>query len=460
MFLFLLALSRKGTVSVSRYIGVHLSFGFLPGGTYDISISSKIPLTVVGLMTENEYRRAADAEEAPVLCNETYDGDLAEISQLFNFTDSQDMQNLNGTIDTKGVYYLFYHGCTDYSYQLDYELEIKNPGNIMDYRRVPLVYITPVTLVLVFVFMVLWLINWFCNFSVQIYLHYCFTAYFGLAFLTFLFYMIYIQVSKSSDNTTVVLAIYALFDILKDVAFLTTTQFAFHGWCYIVDTIKVRDLLIPIVLSTFLAVFLLLTESLSMPFVWELIVMIITVALFVAYAVRIFRAQGKTRLIITAHMLVIQNAGINPKTTPLAKKLLMYEQYTYAFLGWIILVLVRLIVGQFAGDVLWLSAFFEQLTTILTLVAFGFIFRIRNKDNDGYTAIGGGDGEEFVLSDIESARQNLTEMEGTGQQWEPGMSLPAQPVIVPSPTVIVIESPEGVEEVPVSQDNIKDRPQV
>ena len=460
MFLFLLALSRKGTVSVIDYIGVHLSFGFLPGGTYDISFAPNLNYSMIGFMTEDEYRRVAGRDLRALDCEANDDGGYAEISQIYNFTESRELQNYNGTISKKGVYYLFYHGCESNRFELEYDIVIKNSGNIMDYRRVPLIYITPITFVLVIAFLVLWVFNWVRNFSVQIYIHYFFTAYFGLAFLTFLFYMIYIQVSKSSDKTEVYVAIYALFDVLKDIAFLTVTQFAFMGWCYIVDTIKVRDLIIPIILSTFLAIFLLITESLSMPFVWALICMIITVALFVAYAVRIFRSQGKTRLIMTAHMLVIQNAGIDPTTTPLQKKFKMYEQYTYAFLGWIVLVLIRLIVGQFASDVLWLSAFLEQLTTILTLVAFGFIFRIRNKDNDGYTAIGGGDGEEFVLSDIETARQSLTEMQGHGQQWQPGMALPAQPVLVSSPTVIVIESPEGVEEVPVQPNTFEERPQV
>ena len=461
MFLFLLNLYNKGTARSTSYIGVHVSFGFLKGGTYNLEFTANIPDLMVGLLSSEEYRELDLEDDSAMVCNSSSTYPYGKIGNHYNFTNSTEIQVFNGTIEKKDVYYLVYHGCANDSYSITYEYTLRNPGgNIMDYRRHPLIYITPVTFVIVTCFMVYWFINWFCNFSVQIYLHYFFSAFFILSFLTNLFYLIYIQVSKTNDTDEVCAAIYVLFDVLKDISFLVVTMLAMSGWCYIVDTIKLKNLLMPILIGTLLAIVTLISNSLSMPFVWTTIVLIIDVALYVVYVVYIFKGVRNVSNVITAHSLVIQNAGIDPSTTPLQKKKEMFQQYQYVFIAWLILFIVRLFINIFTSDIYWIDPFLEQLINIIVVIAFGIIFRIRNKDNDGYTAIGDGNGEEFVLSDIESAAQSLAENEGTGKKWEPGTPLPSQPVIVKSPTVIVLESPEGVEEVALSPEQIEDRPSV
>ena len=403
MFLFLLGLYSTGKGTVSNYIGLQVTFGFKPEGEYSLNFTSDINQIIVGLMTQQEYRTAALLTNYEL--DQCTDFNLAKNYTIFNFEDDPtSFQSFNGTVDTKGIYYLFYHGCNYSSFSIEYEYSFRNQGNIMDYRRQPLTIITPITFVIIVILFALWLVNWFLNFSVQIYLHYYFTSYFVLSFLTSLFYLIYIQVQKTNDREEITAIIYSLFDVLKDVAFLTVTQLAFNGWCYIVDTIKLKDLLFPMIIGALLAIFLLLYESLSMSIVWEVIVTILVVVLFILYAVRIFRAAQKVRLIVTAHMLVIRNAGIDPSTTPLHKKLQMYQSFEFAFIAYLLIILIRLVISNITTNYLWLSAFLEQVNNIVALVAFGIIFRIRNKDNDGYTSIGEGEREEFLLSDTEQAQ--------------------------------------------------------
>ena len=446
MFLALLCTRRKGSVTTEDNLNLFSTFGFQEGGTFSLKIKTEAESVIFGLLSDNQLNyTTADNVTEEFMKTDWH----PTFYKNYNSSASPEKEDiLTGNITEKGVYTPFIISLDNASYSFDFEFVFHNKDFFMDYRSKPLLITAPIMMCANIVITALWLLNWFCNFGVQIYIHYIFTAQFIVSVLSNVTYFIYVMCLKTTDNVTVAAGFYVFFDLMRAITILIVFLLAAKGWGIIVDTIKFKDLILSLVMSTLSAIFLLLVDFPGLSITWNSIICLLALITLGIYIYQLTKAIEVSSLMITAHMMVIQNAGIDPTTTPVQKKQDMYTHFHYAFIAYLVLILIRLGVSLFSGTDYWINSFLAQLFDTIQLVLIGIIFRIRDKDNDGYTIIGDSNGEEFVLSDIETARQDNENPNGI--EWKPGMKLPSRPVIVKAPTVAILETPEGVEEVNVT----------
>ena len=203
---------------------------------------------MVGLMSQQEYDSFnKTGVNQTDYCNETVQP-YSQIYRILNFNE-QKTQTFYGKIPSKDVYYLYYFGCPDKYFNFSFEIHFLNPKGGLDYRSEPLLYTSPILLFIITALLILWLINWFCNFSVQIYIHYCFTATFIFTFLNSLANFIDIQATNNDGNTTLTFILYFVTLVIKYIIMLSTILLCAKGWCIIVDRIKVCDLFLSVIYS-------------------------------------------------------------------------------------------------------------------------------------------------------------------------------------------------------------------
>ena len=391
MFISFLFIRFYGTASARERLSFHKSFGFHKNGFFNVTLSEpNITRIMVGFMNETEMDNFNQSVVSVTdYCNDTLISYSQKFSVLnFQNLDKKEKLSYYGNIEEKGVHYLYYYGCPEPYYRFKFSLVFQNPNSGLDSRSEPLLYTTPVILVLDTVLLVIWLLNWFCNFKVQIYIHYMFTATFTFTCLNVLAEFIDIITTKNDGNTTASFIFSFITLIIKYILLLATLMLCAKGWCIIADTIQVKELFLSFIYSgiTIGSIFILYYgESLNQIFI--IILLIVSVISLLLYFQKLMKSLSDVNLQIFAHMLAIKNAGIDPNTTPLKKKKDMYTKFYYCFILFCIFVAIQLTLSLFSSTTYWIQPFVWQLTDTILFIILGYIFRIRDVDNGGYYEI-------------------------------------------------------------------------
>ena len=233
-----------------------------------------------------------------------------------------------------------------------------------------------------------------------------------------------------------------IFSLLSRGMFFSTLLLAAKGWCIIKDTIHLREIAASL-LCSFL--FMSLQKIIEYIYLGKYAIYAMAVALlFIAlFIYELVQSINQASLHIMAHLLVIQNEGIDAESTPVYLKHRMYAFLQKTIILGCILALVCMVITSVTEAPLWASATLQYISEIIILTAFGCIFRLRATDSAGYSMVG----DSNLTSSIEVALDDIKEFNlgKEGKQWQEGMELPAQPTIVSTPAVIVLSSPDGTE---------------
>lgn len=452
----------RGTGTSQRVFGsIRESFGFEVGGTYSLTATNiQIPKLMMGLITDTEYAKLDVLSLKPSNCTEDDHPTISNISQIFNIENKSQIIQLTGTIDKKDVYNIFFYGCYNKSFSLSYDHFMKNPNSYIDYRYTPLFTMEPVVLGIMVLIFVIWLVNWFMNFSVQIYIHYMFTGTFGAFILSAIGYLAFIFIAKNYQTPIFGYIIFFSAAIVKYIVLLATILMASKGWCILVDTVRYCEFATSFIYSACAIVAFTIVAYTNFTLLVQSIIIIIGLIFFILYMYSLITSINKLNLMILAHMMVIQQYGIDPTTTPLQQKKRMYRLFNILLLSVTVLILIYLVVSMFVDTTFWIADSMKSVIEIYFMLGILFIFHIRSTDSDGYTKINDSQdpGEEFALADIEAAQQGDGPITpGKGIQWKPGMRLPTKPQIVETPKQISLETPDGVEEIEIAPGSYNDK---
>lgn len=446
MFVSLLLLRKKADVHTTEWMTGIASFGFKEQGTYEISFSGDAPMLIVGLANSTEWKSIVKQNITDSASKYIENYNLSAIYKVLSFnTSSSSELYLNGTISVKDAYTLYVFSFDMPFHDIKYSAVFTNQNGLLDYRYENLLITAPIFLATIGILTGLWLFNWFRNFNVQIYIHYIFTAVFILAFLNDFAYYIYIVRANKSDTDLIPFIFCFLTYIIKDIVFSFAIILAASGWCILIDSIKIKELIICIILSALFIGAKIVNEFCSFTGPAAIATGIIFTVSLIVYATKLVQYTHTASTLIFAHMLAIKNAGIDPTTTPVQKKLAMYVSFEFILIGYCLTFLIKFCVDEFA-PVGWYGDFTDQLLDTIILYCLAFIFRIRDKDNNGYSVIEENmeKVDDLQLSEIEAVSQNEADLHN-GIEWRPGMQLPGRPNIIREPVQqqITLESPDG-----------------
>lgn len=366
---------------------------------------------------------------------------------------SEIKENYHITVDKPTILYYKLFECGNVS-TIDVKLVniFSNKSTRMDTRWIGIIQAKLTTLVIFFLILCYWFVNWFLHFRVQIWIHYLFTLTFVLAFLidTVRFYEL--RTLEQQDISAFWTPLRVVLDIVGSVTAFTTLLLASKGWCIIRDEISVTEMLLSVLYSIIFVILLQLPQYFYLG-VFELPVFLFSLIFVGLYVRELIVSINDASLHILAHMIAISNEGIDPQTTPVYRKHQMYQYFEGAVIAGCTLVLIKICLSMFIEIKLWISETLTDVIEIILLLTIEIIFRLRGTSAAGYETVISQNKEnnEIHLDDIETFKDN------GGRKWEEGMPLPGMPNIVKGdksdqekpqekklPTII-ISSPDGTE---------------
>lgn len=425
---FLLSLN-KINVQVNGPYGVHssLKFGFAKNGHYYLNLSRPSAPMVFGLASKSEIRDNSilnfDYSPRPNFCLGR--NPLAQIQQFVN---TNETATLSGIIPKKGVYTPFYYAC-DNKYTFTVLADFMNGNSHLDNRMYPATIYTPIFIGLFGILFILWLVNWFTHFTLEIKIHYFLTTCFTFAvIMRGLYYGYLLDLKKTGFISNGIYYSYYIIDGVNTLFLLITLIFAARGWYIITKKIDFKKLILPLIFSLLFVVFNLLLTFLSLGF-YDFVIALVALICLGVYVFYLTRFINESLFKITAHILVIKNEGIDPKSTPVYQKYKMFKLYFKALIVYCVCVIIQLIVECFADDITWLNHLLSDISAIILACFLFYIFMLRQKRYNGYLIIEEGDVEECSQNDIQNFQNEGVEG-AEGVEWDINSPLPPAPVII------------------------------
>lgn len=260
----------------------------------------------------------------------------------------------------------------------------KNPNSCLDYRWNGIIGGKIGILVIFFCVFVYWLINWFLNFSVQIWLHYCLTAVFVSNLFTETLRFFLLQKMIETDNTNNLLITYTVFSLISEIIFYATLLFCAKGWCVVRDTISVKEIILCLTYSTLFMIFRILAQNIDRG-AWAIVVIVFALISIILFIRELLKSINNAHLLIYAHLLAVANAGYDIKTTPIYQKHLMYNRFSIILLTSLLLVLIYLIVYIFIDIPYVADELTQDCIEIFFLSCLAILFRLRGGKRTNYT---------------------------------------------------------------------------
>jgi hypothetical protein len=219
-----------------------------------------------------------------------------------------------------------------------------------------------------------------------------------------------------------------LANMLFEISLYSTLILAAKGWCIVVPRISTADITEIVLYCSILFIFRALYAKIQMT-VFAICMFALTAGVMLLLWLSLINGIRAVDRRILAHMKVILNAGINPYSTPV-----YFKHIIYTFL-------VHVTVIYFSGNVVvmsleiassldaWVKDMLVWILNVGLLCSFGFLFRSRKVDCSGYMRFEGG--QELDPEDLKSLdAEGLGEVDGEGLvEWTEGMELPPPPVL-------------------------------
>jgi hypothetical protein len=141
---------------------------------------------------------------------------------------------------------------------------------------------------------------------------------------------------------------------------------------------------------------------------------------------------------VVAHLLVIQEAGIAPMTTPVFRKYVWLRRYFFIVTVYCAALVAALVLGLYLSGVLWLPRVLDSAADLYIAVALAWVFHFRRETEETYVNIADddGDGTNSIISPAEFSAEYIERIGGAdglvaeGRTYEDGMELPRRPKIL------------------------------
>jgi hypothetical protein len=308
-------------------------------------------------------------------------------------------------------------------------LEFKNGGSLLDARRIPSFIVMPLELLVLVVMLGSWIVNQCVFRKGNMALHNFITVTMVCAALTVLLNYLVLWSDSVRDSATILNLLQRLMMMIFEITLYSTMILAAKGWCIVLAHLSAADVTEIVLYCSVLFVFRALgTQIGHVVFVIVMFALTSTVLLILWMSlISGVRAVDKR---ILAHMMIIYKAGIDPYSTPIYFKHLVYtflvHVYIIFFSGSVVIMSLDL-----AGSLnAWIKDMLLWILNAGVMCSIGFLFRARKVDCCSYMKLEGG--TEICLETLEEfdpRRMDEETKEGL-LQWQEGMSLPPPPVVL------------------------------
>jgi hypothetical protein len=437
--LLLLRITKK-EFSFSGRLDSPANFGFTKEGRYVLTVhSSSFDPLVFGLMVKQDYDDLLLDD-----FNETAIPNLTDIQAIY--TDSE--VALTGDIPLRAVYRVFLTTGRTTPYTVTLSADFWNGNSRLDYRAMNALVEQPLALVFFVVLLVIWLVNWAMNCGTGIYLHYCLTSVISLAVVSRVVRLIFLFVTNKSDLLIGAQVVSILFMLLFHIDLWFVLILCAKGWCIVRQRIRIGELTRAIIIAAIFLIIQSVVDNIVLARTANVLMLVAMIVALLLYAREIIHSSRVAFQYIYAYLLEISNAGIDPESTPVWHKAKMFTRFQYCILAYCSLLLGQMIISGVVPDYPWVGGLLEDITDLGIIIGLGIVFRLKEPRSNAYALINDAE-PELVLEDIEEVKKKRL-IKG-GRQWETGMSLPPPPGSGPTgPGIVLIKSPEGVFEVPLT----------
>lgn len=458
MIFFLLVfgiLSYRVTGKVKLYYraGFICDFGFYKDGEYSFVFRNNITkfkqaVSRLFLMTKNQYESFQKA-----LLNDDLDFQKCDFQEtydkfLINFTNNYDEITYSNNIDVKQVYYTVLMNC-DYELSEDDDMyffdgSYINPGGqLLDYREIPKLKIYP-SFIGIFSFVLFLFVGVLIYYKRHFLKMYIFIIVCCLMYILFLvFSLLSLKYSSTHEDHSKWEICLTVFECLYCICLFSLLVILSTGWCILNVELNIKETIISITAITVMFSMLFLQSNVELGY-YELIFFFLELISMFFVARALFENTKEAEINISAHLYVISKSGIDPKTTPIYEKFKMYHLFLYLNLFlFLFIIIVNSILGLFTVDD-WLQSMINICLQLFAIINPMIIFRPRGKSIDKYMEsdineglLNGNDNNDNGFTDQgERDEVMLDDLDGfdprkaQGTEWQDGMKLPLQPVLV------------------------------
>jgi hypothetical protein len=253
----------------------------------------------------------------------------------------------------------------------------------------------------------------------------------------FVIYLVFYEVTlyrgQSTDNTAGWEIVRVVFNALYRFAFYSTLVIASSGWCLLNVEITPAKVVFSAAGVAIYVVGSSLSAQLNVGY-WNYLIAFgqLIGVWWIVYDIT--KKTKQARAIVMAHLMVIDQDGIDPSTTPIYQKYILYRVFVVAA----IFAFVLLFLVDSAMILLdapnWIAGLLDDLVQLGLILFAMFLYRPRGSRIDAYmqadVAVEGGSRNEVLLEDLDSFSIDAPR-EGR-REWEDGMGLPLEPVLISS----------------------------
>jgi hypothetical protein len=372
---------------------------------------------------------------------------VATIQEIFTNVTSR----VEGSIATPGVYTVFYYAPFSGSTNIKVNADFSNPGTRLDARAIPELIEQPIALAIFGVVLLLWMINWFMNCALRIYIHFCITAMFVLGFFSRICSYANLKYTDQNDASTGIQLLFIIFEVLFLMSVYTVILLCAKGWCIVRRSVKISEFVRALVIAISFLLIQAVVEYVALTRWLNLIALIVMLFLVILYVRELIRSIHLGEMYIMAHLLEISNAGIDPETTPIWPKRKMFDRLQYCIIAYCILMLIQLGSVVFAPNSFWVHRMMQDIADISILIGIGLVYRLRGGRHHGFSLVEETGEGLLSLEDFEPVETTQPLRKG-GRRWEAGMLLPPPPGAAQTRAAITLEAPDGLFDITVRVD--------
>jgi hypothetical protein len=309
-------------------------------------------------------------------------------------------------------------------------IEFKNGDSLLDSRRLPSFVVMPIELICLALLILSWAINQILFRQGVVSLQYAITITMVLGSLTVSANYLVLWSESLRDDTTFLHLAQHLCHMLFEISLYSTLILAAKGWCIVVRRVSTSDVTEIVLYCSILFIFRVLYAKIQLT-VFAICMFALTAGVMFLLWLSLVNGIRYVDKRILAHMKVILNAGINPYSTPIYFKHIIYTflvHVTVIYFSGNVVVMSLEIAGSLHA---WVKDMLLWILNVGLLCSFGFLFRSRKADCTTYMRFEGG--EELDIEELKSLDEEaLGDVEGIGLvEWTEGMELPPPPVLVP-----------------------------
>ena len=400
-------------------------FGFYRNGKYQVNISNsetnRLFVLIGTFQNINSYSRSIlNSFDA---CNGTYVDYLHKVPVIAG------QASFSGTIKEKGMYYTMVSPCDGNSGGFTLSLQYSNPNSFLSYDVSPCLITTPIIAALSGLILGIWVINWMRNFSLKNSLHLYFTIGLMLTFSynALMSFEYYTMNRKDGDSPLYVMR--KIFRVLQESSLIFAMLLASDGWCIIHHNMPYWKIALAFLLSGCVTVSCAVADFVELT---NLLYLVVFLILGISSGIYLYIMLKNTQIgydYVKAHLYVIAESGIDPKTTPIYKKYRLYKAISWEMPFYFILLFFRIMFSFYLTFPFWTIQLAYDVIILTLITVISFTFRMRKETRDGYMMIGDEDQEPriFDRADITALEIETNENQ---HPYEEGMPLPAQPHIL------------------------------